>query len=323
MEALADLYSPLSVAILLLAVFSVSAAIAAGRRRRQRWISEMVELERAEGREEAAQIQRVRRELRATDFMSGAIRRVYYLITVLSAVVVMVLPLMSLEQSRERFAKLVLTSTTFLGALALLAYWRGSDDGRESLLRRKLRQAQERAHARRGLAVRDELTGAYTLDFWLHVQELRTRRFVWRQMPMTCVMFDVEGLPELRARRGSGLGDETLVRVGQEIMRNIRPRDLVARYRGQRFVIALDNCPAQLGKRVAERIATNIENLSLRGTNREHGSDLSLLWGSASIPRDASTPIQLLRVTETTLDLKKSLIPAVARIEKTPANQGA
>lgn len=308
---------------MLLAIFSVSAAIAAGRSRRQRWIREMSDLERAQGPEEAAQIRRVRRELRANDFMSGAIRRVYYLITVLSAVALLVLPLMSLDQSREKFAKLALTSTSFLGALALLAYWRGSDDERESLLRRKLRQAQERAHARRGLAVRDELTGAYTLDFWLHVQELRTRRFVWRQMPVTCVMFDMEGLPELRARRGSPVGDEALVRVGQEIMRNVRPRDPVARYRGQRFVIALDNCPAQLGKRVAERIAINIENLSLRGTNREHGSDLSLQWGSASIPRDASTPIQLLRVTETTLDLKKSLIPAVARSKTTHANQGA
>ena len=272
----------------------------------------MAELERAEGREEATQIRLVRRELRANDFMSGAIRRVYYLITVLSAVALLVLPLMSLEQSRERFAKLALTSTTFLGALALLAYWRGSDDERESVLRKKLRHAQERAHARRGLAVRDELTGAYTLDFWLHVQELRTRRFVWRQKPVTCVMFDVEGLPELRVRRGSAVGDEALVRVGQEIMRNVRPRDLVARYRGQRFVIALDNCPAKLGKRVAERIAINIERLSLQGTNKGHGSNLSLQWSSASIPRDASTPIQLLRVAETTLDLKKSLIPAVA-----------
>lgn len=273
----------------------------------------MAELELAEGREEAAQIQRVRRELRATDFMSGAIRRVYYLVTTLSAVALLALPLMSLGQSEERFAKLALTSTTFLGALALLAYWRGSDDERESVLRRKLRQAQERAHARRGLAVRDELTGAYTLDFWLHVQELRTRRFVWRPRPMTCVMFDVEGLPELRARRGSAVGDEALVRVGQEIMRNVRPRDLVARYRGQRFVIALDNCPPQLGKRVAERVAVNIERLSLAGTNKRHGGNLSLQWSSASTPRDGSTPIQLLRVTETILDLKKSLIPGVSK----------
>lgn len=269
----------------------------------------MAELERAEGQEEAAQIRRVRHELRANDFMSSSIRRVYYLTTVLSAVALMLLPLMSLEPSRERFAKRALTTVTSLGALALLAYWRGSDDERESLLRRKLRKAQERAHARRGLAVRDELTGAYTLDFWLHVQELRTRRLVWRPAKVTCVMFDLEGLPELRARRGSAVSEEVLVRVAQQLMRNVRPRDLVASYRGQRFVIALDNCPAELGKQVAQRIAINIERLSLSGTNKGSGSNLGLLWSSASIPRDASTPIQLLRITETTLDLKKSLVP--------------
>jgi diguanylate cyclase (GGDEF)-like protein len=312
MEALTDLFSPLSVAILFLAVFSVFAAIAAGRRRRHRWIREMAELERAEGREEATQIRRVRRELQANDFMSGAIRRVYYLVTILAAVALLLLPFLSIEPRVGKSVKLALTFTTFLSALALLAYWRGSDDEREGLLRRKLRQAQERAHASRGLAVRDEMTGAYTLDFWLHVQELRTRRFVWREQLVTCVMFDVEGLPELRARRGSEVGDEALVRVGQEILRNVRPRDLVARYRGQRFVIALDNCPAELGKRVGEKIAVNIERLTLAGTNKRYGSNLGLQWNSACIPQDASTPIQLLRVTETTLDLKKSLIPHVS-----------
>ncbi len=307
MDELIAPFSPLSIALPLFALFSVTAAIVAGRRRRRRWIREMDQLEQAKSEEEAGQIRHVRHELRANDFMSGALRRTYYLVTILSAVVLLLLPFLRLEPSVGKSVKLAISTTTFLGALGLLVYWRGSDDERESLLRRKLRQAQERAHARRGLAVRDELTGAYTLDFWLHIQELRTRRFVWREQLVTCVMFDVEGLAELRARRGSAESDQALARVAQQIIQNVRPRDLVASYRGQRFVIALDNCPAKLGRQVAERIATNIDQISLRGTNKAHGSELRLQWSSAGIPQDASTPLQLLRVTETTLDLKKTL----------------
>jgi len=310
MDALIAPFSLLSIALPVFALFSVSAAVVAGRRRRRRWIQEMDQLEQAKSEEEAGQIRHVRHELRANDFMSGALRRTYYLVTILSAVALLLLPFLRLEPSAGKSVKLAISSTTFLGALALLVYWRGSDDERESLLRRKLRQAQERAHARRGLAVRDELTGAYTLDFWLHVQELRTRRFVWRERLVTCVMIDVEGLAELRARRGSDASDQALTRVAQQIIRNVRPRDLVASYRGQRFVIALDNCPAKLGRQVADRIAINIERISLRGTNKVHGSELKLRWSSACIPQDASTPIQLLRVTETTLDVQKSLVPA-------------
>ena len=323
MQPLFDLALSLSGAIVLIALFSVSATLLIGRSRRRRWIRETAEMERAKGRDEEVHIRRVRREQRASDFLSRGIRRIYYLITFFSAVGLVVLPSLSLEQGTQRAARMGLTATTFLGALILLAYWRGSDDERENLLRRKLRQAEERAHARRGLAVRDEVTGAYTLDFWLHALELRTRRLITRQRPVTCLMVDVEGLPELRARRGSAVGDDVLVRVGKEIMRNARSGDLVARYRGQRFVIALNNCPARFGKRVAERIAYNTEYLSLEGTNKRNGSNLYLRWSWASIPEDASTPIQLLRVTETSLDLKRSLIPAMARSTTTPADQRA
>lgn len=266
-------------------------------------------LERADGRAQLRQIGRARRELRASDFISSSVRRTYYLITLLSAAALMALPLLALDPIQEKLAKLGLASTSFVGALALLAYWRGLNDEREGLLRNRLRQAQERAHARRGLAVRDELTGAYTLDFWLHIQELRTRRLVWRPSPVTCVMFDLEGLPELRARRGPAAGDDLLLQVAHEIMRNVRPRDLVARYRGQRFVIALNRCPGEAGAQVAQRVNHNLERLLLSATNRGQGSRLHLRWSAASIPGDASTPIQLLRVTETTLDVKKSLIP--------------
>ena len=323
MNALVELASSLSGAIVVLAIFSVSATLLVGRSRRRRWIREVAELEQAEGQSEERHARRVRREQRANDFLSSSLRWVYYIVTIFSAVALVVLPYLSFEQSTQRITKLGLTATAFLGALILLAYWRGSDDESESLLRRKLRQAQERAHARRGLAVRDEVTGAYTLDFWLHALELRTRRFIWKQIPMTCLMLDVEGLAELRAIRGSAVGDDTLILVGNEITRNVRARDLVARYRGQRFVIALYNCPPEFGNHVAERIATNIEHLSLIGTNKQYGSNLHLRWSLASMPKDASTPIQLLRVTETTLDLERSLVPAVARSKESPAEQRA
>ncbi|MEE9217101.1 MAG: diguanylate cyclase [Anaerolineales bacterium] len=323
MEAIAEFVSPLSGVIALVALFSVSAAIATGRSRRRRWARETREMERAGDRDQWEHIRRVRTAQRASDFMSDAIRKLYYLVTILSAVGLIALPLLSLEENTRRLAQTGLAATTFLGALALLAYWRGSDDDRESLLRSKLRQAQEREHARRGLAVRDELTGAYTLDFWLHALELRTRRLIWKQIPMTCVMLDVEGLPELRARRGAAAADTVLVQVSEEIQRNVRQRDLVARYRGQRFVVSLHKCPAKFSTLVAERIASNVEGLILRGSNKQHQSNLHLQWGSTSMPQDASTPIQLLRVTETTLDLKRSLIPAVARSKATAADQQA
>jgi diguanylate cyclase (GGDEF)-like protein len=152
------------------------------------------------------------------------------------------------------------------------------------------------------------LTGVYTLDFWLHSLESLSGRYLRNPLPITALMLEIIGLGELRAVRGDSAGEEIVLRASQEIARNIRANDLICRYRGQRFAVALLRCPPKYAEPVAKRVASNVTQLVFQGTNQRLGSNLSLEWAVATMPGEASTPLQLLRLSEASLDLKKSIV---------------
>src|SRR3990172_800299 len=315
MSWLVDILSPITGLLVALGLLAVSGIILTGRRRRRQWTSETQRIDGLEGTRQEEQLERIERVQRATDFLNDALIRLYYLIAVLSAAILILLPFFPIELGRKRGVYLALTGIEFLGALTLLWHWHGWDDDRESLLRRKLRKAKEEAHLRRGLAVRDELTGLYTLDYWLHSLELQMSRILRKPVPISSLMIDITGLPDLRTRRGVAVADDLVVRVSKEITRNIRASDLVCRYRGQRFIVALMRCPEDCGRIVADRVTRNISLVALEGENKSYGSNLSLQWALATMPGQASSPMQLLRVSEAALDLKKSLVLVLDKTE--------
>lgn len=308
-----DFLAPLSGFIAIIIITSISSVLAAGIRSRRRWQREIQDLDKVHGLKREAKLERIRRAQRTSDFLNDTLRRIYYLITLVSAIILIGLPFLRLQPNARLIAGLGLSATTFLGALMLLLYWRSWGEETEGLLRRKLQQAQEWAHAGRGLRVRDELTGAYTLDYWLHVLELSLGRPFRRPIPITCLMIDLQGMAELRLKHGDEVGDDILGRIGREITRNVRASDPVCIYRGYRFAVALFRCPARFGSMVGNRIEANLEHLELKGLNLSYGMGLHLVWAFGTLPTQASTPVQLLRVVETSLDLKKSLMPLLER----------
>jgi diguanylate cyclase (GGDEF)-like protein len=252
-------------------------------------------------------LEKIERAQRAGDFLDGSLRRLYYVITAVCGLILISLPILPVEESPKLILSIGLTAVEFVGALFLLWYWRGSGAEREGSLWREVRRAQEAAHERRGLLVRDELTGMYTLDYWLHSLESSHNGFLRRPLPITALMLEVNGLGELRAVRGDRAAEDVIQRASQEIKRNVRASDLVCRYRGQRFAVALLRCPAKYSEPVAKRVCSNLTRLVLAGVNSRLGSNLSVRWSVATMPGQASSPIQLLRLSEASLDLKKSL----------------
>ena len=299
--------------IVIIILVSISSVLATGMHRRRQWMRETDFFENARGTAVESQLERIRRAQRATDFLDDALRRTYYLLTLVSAIGLIGLPFLPLGPNARLITWLSLSGITFLGAFVLLLHWRGWSDDTDGQLRKKLRQAQERALGMRGLLVRDDLTGVYSLDYWLHELELKLGRRILRPIPVTCLMIEIEGLAELRLKQGNQLGDETLRRISQEISHNVRAHDLVCSYRGHRIAIALFRCPAKAGKRVGARIETNLARLILDGIDLRYGTKMNIIWECATLPGQASTPVQLLRLVETLLDVKRSLMPLLER----------
>ena len=114
-----------------------------------------------------------------------------------------------------------------------------------------LRRASERL---RELAIRDELTGLYNRRFFLERIEWECDRATRYQRPFACLMVDLNGFKQVNDRLGHHTGDFVLKRVAQELSLALRQSDILARFGGDEFVIALpETTPAQ-AEAVAEKL---------------------------------------------------------------------
>jgi len=121
-------------------------------------------------------------------------------------------------------------------------------------------------------------------------------------MPVTCLAIGVGGIARFRETHGQRTADELLNRLGQELFRHVRPRDLGCRFGDQRLAVALMSCQEKFADRVAERIAHNIGGAVLGELAGDPRGLLQIRWVHVSFPDDAASPTQLLRMASDALD---------------------
>jgi diguanylate cyclase (GGDEF)-like protein len=256
----------------------------------------------------AEQVRQLQRAARASDTVESALRISYFLLAVAAAASSIGLGFTDLTESVKSSLSIASLGVTSLAAVFVLRYWHSGGEGWDRAVRNRLREAEEGLLSRRGLAARDRVTGLYTMEFVLHGLEARLGRLLRRPRPVTCVLLQVEGLPALRQQLGSAVGDDVLRRVGEEVRRNLRADDLVCRAEGERILMALMRCPGKYGPSVSRRVSTNVQRLLLQSLGRQYQIELGLTSAHASLPEDASTPLELVRRVESDLDIKRSLL---------------
>jgi len=97
----------------------------------------------------------------------------------------------------------------------------------------------------------DQLTGLYNRRFY---EEELKRLDVKRNLPMTIVMADVNGLKLINDSFGHALGDRLLKKVAEVIKKGCRSDDIVARLGGDEFVIILTKTDEEKAEQIIKRI---------------------------------------------------------------------
>lgn len=111
----------------------------------------------------------------------------------------------------------------------------------------------------------DGLTGLYnrltfeTLYEEIYDQHKRERR------DFTLMMLDIDNFKEVNDQYGHQLGDEILKKVAEKIIRNVRKKDVVARYGGEEVIVLLVDIKGEEAKQIAERIRDAIASFRIRG----------------------------------------------------------
>jgi two-component system cell cycle response regulator len=122
-----------------------------------------------------------------------------------------------------------------------------------------------------GLATRDDLTGVFNRRFFISEVE----RMLAEGAMVNVVLLDLDGFKAINDTFGHVAGDRVLRAVGTALNANTRAEDVVARFGGDEFVVAVPNVDVATLEGIAERLAQAIDAL-------ECGEAQSLRIGASS-----------------------------------------
>jgi len=120
------------------------------------------------------------------------------------------------------------------------------------------------------LSYHDQLTGLYNRRFY---EEELKRLDTERNLPLTIVMGDLNGLKLVNDSFGHVMGDELLKKVAKVLKKGCRSDDIVARLGGDEFIILLPKTDSS----ETEKIIKRINDLSLK--EKVGAIDISISFG--------------------------------------------
>ncbi len=107
------------------------------------------------------------------------------------------------------------------------------------------------------LSYHDQLTGLYNRRFF---EEELNRLDIARNLPITLVMADLNGLKLTNDAFGHMVGDKLLKKAAEVIIKECRADDIVARIGGDEFILLLSKTDAQEAGKIVQRINQSASN---------------------------------------------------------------
>lgn len=123
----------------------------------------------------------------------------------------------------------------------------------------------------RELSMVDPLTGCLLRHYGLATLAAEMRRARRSGLPLSVLMFDLDGFKELNDRYGHLAGDQALVIVGRTLKDTLRVSDVRCRYGGEEFLVVLPETSLPGALSAAENLKRQFEKAALPITG-EHVS---------------------------------------------------
>ncbi|OWZ84971.1 diguanylate cyclase [Natranaerobius trueperi] len=119
------------------------------------------------------------------------------------------------------------------------------------------KEAEERI---RFLSFYDELTGLYNRRFF---NEELYRLDTVRQLPLSIILGDVNGLKLINDTFGHFEGDKLLLKAAEAFRESCRKEDVIARFGGDEFIVLLPKTTIEEANNIANRIEDNMKQKQL------------------------------------------------------------
>lgn len=178
------------------------------------------------------------------------------------------------------------------------------------LLYEKLRQAYQtlqREHRQvQAAALQDPLTGVYNRAYLKESLEEQLRACLTQGRPFSLLMIDVDHFKEFNDHFGHLAGDHMLQELSQIFLAAVRESDVVIRYGGEEFCIALPGADLHTAQEVAHRLRENVathppRTMRLFPREKEAPVFLTISIGLAVAPIHGTTLTELLAAADQAL----------------------
>jgi len=113
------------------------------------------------------------------------------------------------------------------------------------------------------LATIDPLTDLMNRRAFLRALEVEIERATRLDTPLAIMLLDVDHFKAINDNRGHASGDSVLSALGRLIGREARKVDLVARWGGEEFVVALVGADGETAQIAAERFRAAVERMEV------------------------------------------------------------
>jgi len=110
---------------------------------------------------------------------------------------------------------------------------------------------------RERLLYKDKLTGLYNKTYF---EEELSRLDTKRQLPISLIMGDINGLKLINDAFGHSMGDRALKKAAEIMVNSFRDEDIISRVGGDEFVILLPMTTEKTALEIVERVKRKCEN---------------------------------------------------------------
>jgi diguanylate cyclase (GGDEF)-like protein len=136
------------------------------------------------------------------------------------------------------------------------------------------------------LAVTDSLTGLYVRRYFYERLGEELQRSKKYNFELAFIMVDIDDFKKCNDTYGHMVGDVVIKDIARMIKESVRDIDIVGRYGGEEFVIALPETGIESARQVAERLRTKVGGKAFKAY--DENLKLTISMGLAIYPADAA-----------------------------------
>jgi len=157
------------------------------------------------------------------------------------------------------------------------------------------------------LSITDSLTSLYNRRFFETKLEEIFLKAKTEQKKFSLCICDIDYFKYYNDTNGHPIGDIVLKNVAEIIKNGVKGGDIVARYGGEEFVIIFPDTEKENAIKVCEKLRKKIEEYKFPYEKNQPNGDLTVSFGVATFPDDATIPDGLLKKADDALYKAKEM----------------